>query len=136
MDTLTELAQCWRMRAKLQTQGEVEGRWRRYPAAVLRQQTMGTNQPSPSAPLAGSTSTIGLWGRSMGAVTALLYSQRDPSVAGMVSASGAGAVRLRAYFQQLWSTHCWIQLCRWCFLPLAPGAALPPSWPLRFVLRG
>ncbi|KAI7835678.1 hypothetical protein COHA_010417 [Chlorella ohadii] len=32
----------------------------------------------------GSTSTIGLWGRSMGAVTALLYSQRDPSVAGMV----------------------------------------------------
>ncbi|PRW33772.1 alpha beta-hydrolase [Chlorella sorokiniana] len=32
----------------------------------------------------GSTSTIGLWGRSMGAVTALLFSQRDPSVAGMV----------------------------------------------------
>ncbi|GAB4812973.1 hypothetical protein N2152v2_000019 [Parachlorella kessleri] len=36
----------------------------------------------------GSTSTIGLWGRSMGAVTALLYSQRDPSVAGMVSKLG------------------------------------------------
>lgn len=34
----------------------------------------------------GSTSTIGLWGRSMGAVTALLYSQRDPSIAGMVGA--------------------------------------------------
>lgn len=32
----------------------------------------------------GSTSTIALWGRSMGAVTALLYSQRDPSIAGMV----------------------------------------------------
>ena len=32
----------------------------------------------------GSTSTVGLWGRSMGAVTALLYSQQDPSVAGMV----------------------------------------------------
>ncbi|KAI3434931.1 hypothetical protein D9Q98_002985 [Chlorella vulgaris] len=32
----------------------------------------------------GSTSTIGLWGRSMGAVTALLYSQQDPSIAGMV----------------------------------------------------
>jgi alpha-beta hydrolase superfamily lysophospholipase len=29
-------------------------------------------------------STIGLWGRSMGAVTALLYSQRDPSIAGVV----------------------------------------------------
>lgn len=29
-------------------------------------------------------STIGLWGRSMGAVTALLYGDRDPSIAGMV----------------------------------------------------
>lgn len=29
-------------------------------------------------------STIGLWGRSMGAATALLYSDRDPSIAGMV----------------------------------------------------
>ena len=27
---------------------------------------------------------IGLWGRSMGAVTALLYSQLDPSIAGVV----------------------------------------------------
>ncbi len=27
---------------------------------------------------------IGLWGRSMGAVTALLYSQRNPSIAGVV----------------------------------------------------
>ncbi len=33
----------------------------------------------------GRVSTLGLWGRSMGAVTALLYSQRDPSIAGMVS---------------------------------------------------
>ena len=32
-------------------------------------------------------STIGLWGRSMGAVTALLYSARDPSIAGVVSSS-------------------------------------------------
>eukprot|EP00210_Caulerpa_lentillifera_P002484 g2381.t1 len=29
-------------------------------------------------------STIALWGRSMGAVTALLYSKRDPSISGMV----------------------------------------------------
>lgn len=29
-------------------------------------------------------STIALWGRSMGAVTSLLYSRRDPSIAGMV----------------------------------------------------
>lgn len=28
--------------------------------------------------------TIGLWGRSMGAVTSLMYAQRDPSIAGMV----------------------------------------------------
>lgn len=29
-------------------------------------------------------SAIGLWGRSMGAVTALMYTQRDPSIAGVV----------------------------------------------------
>ena len=29
-------------------------------------------------------SAVALWGRSMGAVTALLYSQRDPSIAGVV----------------------------------------------------
>ena len=29
-------------------------------------------------------SVIGLWGRSMGAVTALLHSSRDPSIAAMV----------------------------------------------------
>ena len=29
-------------------------------------------------------SVIGLWGRSMGAVTALFHSQRDPSIAAMV----------------------------------------------------
>lgn len=32
----------------------------------------------------GKTSKIGLWGQSMGAVTALLYSHRDPSIAGIV----------------------------------------------------
>ena len=31
-----------------------------------------------------NASTIGLWGRSMGAVTALLHGDRDPSIAGMV----------------------------------------------------
>lgn len=36
-----------------------------------------------------STSYIGLWGRSMGAVTALLYSRRDPSIAGMVGVISA-----------------------------------------------
>ena len=30
------------------------------------------------------TSTIGLWGRSMGAATALLHAERDPSIAGIV----------------------------------------------------
>jgi hypothetical protein len=33
----------------------------------------------------GKVSTLGLWGRSMGAVTALMYSARDPSIAGIVS---------------------------------------------------
>jgi len=32
----------------------------------------------------GRTSTIGLWGRSMGAVAALMYVDRDPCIAGMV----------------------------------------------------
>lgn len=32
----------------------------------------------------GKVSTIGLWGRSMGAVTALLHADRDPSIAGLV----------------------------------------------------
>lgn len=32
----------------------------------------------------GQTSTIALWGRSMGAATALLHGERDPSIAGMV----------------------------------------------------
>ena len=32
----------------------------------------------------GRTSKIGIWGQSMGAVTALLYANRDPSIAGIV----------------------------------------------------
>jgi len=32
----------------------------------------------------GEVSTVGLWGHSMGAVTALLFGDRDPSIAGMV----------------------------------------------------
>lgn len=31
-----------------------------------------------------TVSLIGLWGRSMGAVTSLMYSDSDPSIAGMV----------------------------------------------------
>lgn len=33
----------------------------------------------------GLTSVIGLWGRSMGAVTAMMYARRDPSIAGLVT---------------------------------------------------
>jgi alpha-beta hydrolase superfamily lysophospholipase len=32
----------------------------------------------------GSVSTVALWGRSMGAATALLHTHRDPSIAAMV----------------------------------------------------
>lgn len=42
----------------------------------------------------GGVSSIGLWGRSMGAVTALMYSHRDPDIAGMVSGVGKGGVCL------------------------------------------
>lgn len=34
--------------------------------------------------LPGRVSTIGLWGRSMGAVTALMYAEKDLSIGGMV----------------------------------------------------
>ena len=36
------------------------------------------------APPPGGASIVGIWGRSMGAVTALLYANRDPSIAGIV----------------------------------------------------
>ncbi len=44
----------------------------------------------------GTVSTIGLWGRSMGAVTALLYSQKDPSIAGVVSQADVHVHRVSA----------------------------------------
>ena len=47
-------------------------------------------------------STIGLWGRSMGAVTALLYSQKDPSIAGIV---GPSASHFLCVFCCIWSLH-------------------------------
>jgi dienelactone hydrolase len=51
----------------------------------------------------GKVSTLGLWGRSMGAVTTLLYSNRDPSIAGIVSGQfqdcedSQGGVRIMCY---------------------------------------
>jgi dienelactone hydrolase len=42
----------------------------------------------------GQTSTIGLWGRSMGAVTAMAYARQDPSISGIVSVPGPGTVML------------------------------------------
>ena len=44
----------------------------------------------------GKTSCIGLWGRSMGAVTALLHGDRDPSIAGMVLDSPFSSLSLLA----------------------------------------
>jgi Serine aminopeptidase, S33/Ubiquitin interaction motif len=41
----------------------------------------------------GSVSSIALWGRSMGAATALLHSHRDPSIAGMVLDSAFADLR-------------------------------------------
>ena len=38
-------------------------------------------------------STIGLWGRSMGAVTAIMYGDRDPSIAGMVLDSAFASLK-------------------------------------------
>lgn len=47
--------------------------------------------------------TIGLWGRSMGAATALLHSNRDPSIAGMVLDSAFSD--LRTLVSELAKTH-------------------------------
>ncbi len=51
----------------------------------------------------GVTGTVGLWGRSMGAVTALLFSQRDPSIAGIVSPSwlASGSLQITCIALQL-----------------------------------
>ena len=40
-------------------------------------------------------STIGLWGRSMGAVTSLLHGDRDPSIGGMVLDSPFSNMKIR-----------------------------------------
>lgn len=45
----------------------------------------------------GKVSLIGLWGRSMGAATALLHGHRDPSIAGMVLDSPFSELKLLAY---------------------------------------
>ena len=42
----------------------------------------------------GSVSSIGLWGRSMGAVTALMFVDRDPSIAALVLDSPFSALRI------------------------------------------
>ena len=44
----------------------------------------------------GRTSTIALWGRSMGAATALLHGERDPSIAGMVLDSAFASLTMLA----------------------------------------
>lgn len=50
------------------------GYWEQYDVATAVQYLREANR----------CSTIGLWGRSMGAVTAILYSMQDPSIASMV----------------------------------------------------
>lgn len=44
----------------------------------------------------GTVSTLGLWGRSMGAATALQHGDRDPSIAGMVIDSGFTSLEVLA----------------------------------------
>eukprot|EP00440_Ansanella_granifera_P043506 gb/GFBE01047158.1/.p1 GENE.gb/GFBE01047158.1/~~gb/GFBE01047158.1/.p1 ORF type:complete len:671 (+),score=106.65 gb/GFBE01047158.1/:1-2013(+) len=63
----------------------------------------------------GRVSSIALWGRSMGAFTALLHADRDPSIAGMVLDSPFVSLKLLAQ-------------------ELAGRKALIPSWATRTVL--
>lgn len=51
----------------------------------------------------GKVSTIGLWGRSMGAVTSLMHADRDPSIAGIVLDSPFSDLRVLA--EELAKTH-------------------------------
>lgn len=44
----------------------------------------------------GTTSTIALWGRSMGAATALLHGERDPSIASMILDSAFASLEILA----------------------------------------
>lgn len=44
----------------------------------------------------GLVSTIGLWGRSMGAVTAMMHADWDPSIAGLVLDSGFTSLKTLA----------------------------------------
>ena len=45
----------------------------------------------------GSVSTIALWGRSMGAVTALLHAKRDPSIGALIIDSPFASLRQLAH---------------------------------------
>eukprot|EP00331_Platyophrya_macrostoma_P010127 CAMPEP_0176429674 /NCGR_PEP_ID=MMETSP0127-20121128/13838_1 /TAXON_ID=938130 /ORGANISM="Platyophrya macrostoma, Strain WH" /LENGTH=401 /DNA_ID=CAMNT_0017811497 /DNA_START=36 /DNA_END=1241 /DNA_ORIENTATION=- len=51
----------------------------------------------------GTVSTIGLWGRSMGAVTALMHGDRDPSIAGIVLDSAFSDMKVLA--EELAKSH-------------------------------
>ncbi len=55
----------------------------------------------------GRVSTLGVWGRSMGAVTALLYSQRDPTIAGMVGVGAMGRTAVGPWDHVPHGAGCW-----------------------------
>ncbi|CEL97883.1 unnamed protein product [Vitrella brassicaformis CCMP3155] len=57
------------------------------------------------------TTCIGLWGRSMGAVTALLHGDRDPSIGGMVLDSPFASLRLLA--EELCDTYVKWKMPKW-----------------------
>lgn len=59
----------------------------------------------------GSVGAIGVWGRSMGAVTALLHSHRDPTLAGIVLDSPFASLPQLAL--ELVDKHCTLPLPRW-----------------------
>jgi pimeloyl-ACP methyl ester carboxylesterase len=59
----------------------------------------------------GTVGCIGLWGRSMGAATALLHSDRDPSIAGMVLDSPFTS--LRSLAEELVEMFIGVNLPKW-----------------------
>lgn len=69
------------VRLAVQGSGNSEGEWVTLGAHEVDDLEVAVKHLRTEYPSA----TIGLWGRSMGAVTALLYTAKDPSIAGIVS---------------------------------------------------
>ena len=91
----------WRRHLHAQGSGLSEGSWVTLGAHEVDDLAVAVAHVRQRHP----DSTVGLWGRSMGAVTALLYSQRDPSIAGVVRAPGPQRADSNSGPNRCWGEH-------------------------------